>query len=95
MTVETKTSIELADITAVEFECKVCHAKIVFPVENFDSPPISCSACKEHERKQWLIPGSQDFSNLNTLVHTVAVFSSAKKPNGFNLRLHLADSPQK
>jgi DNA replicative helicase MCM subunit Mcm2 (Cdc46/Mcm family) len=95
MTVETRTSIEPSDVTAIEFECRICGTKIVLPIKSFDSPPISCSACKQHDRKQWLIPGSQDFADLNVLVHTVRVFSNTAKPNGFTLRLHLANSDPK
>lgn len=89
MTIETSTSIELSDIAAVEFQCAVCRAKTVIPVGSFKDAPTHCSSCWEQNRKQWLVPGSQDFHDIRMLAQTIQLFSGPQAPAGFQFRLHL------
>lgn len=91
MTIETRTSIELSDITALEFECKDCHTRIMFPVAGFKDPPIYCSVCFEKSKKQWMVLGNQDFRDIHTLGHIIQLFSGMNKPDGFVMRLHITN----
>lgn len=85
MTVETRTTFELPDVKAVEFECTACHAKVSFSIEGFKQPPIRCPGC---DSAQWLIPGSEDYMDIVRLVRTMERFL---KSNGklFSLRFEL------
>jgi hypothetical protein len=62
MTISTKTTLDVSDIQAIEFECMSCHSKVTMPVNTFGGPPISCMTCES--REQWFIPGSQDHANV-------------------------------
>jgi len=85
MTVETKTTLELKDIKAIEFECANCHAKTVFPVAKYENPPTRCASC---ESPQWLIPGSEEWEGLNRLGKTIRKISESRQPS-FTLRLEI------
>jgi hypothetical protein len=87
MTIETNTTLELGDVTAIEFECESCHTKTVLPVAKFKNAPIHCPFCKESP--QWFIPGSRDFADVNVLGRVIQWFSSAEKPKGFVMRFHI------
>jgi hypothetical protein len=92
MTIETRTTIEPSDISAIEFECMTCHVKTMFPLIKFKNAPISCSSCDEGDRKQWFIPGSTDFSHMRALGETLQLFSGVGKPEAFVMRFHLTNA---
>jgi hypothetical protein len=88
MTLETRTTLELKDVKALEFECAKCHTKIAFPITQFSQPPLRCVAC---DGEQWLIGGSQDWESISRFAKAIQWFVS-KPPKGFVLRLELTDS---
>lgn len=90
MTVETKTTIELGDIKAVEFECADCGSKAVLPIAKLATPPMRCSFCQKDT--QWLAPGGRDYSDIVTLGRLIGWFSSGEKPKAFSLRLHVTNA---
>lgn len=46
MSSESRTFIELSDITGVEFECPKCEAKILYPIKKHYEPlPQNCPSC--------------------------------------------------
>ena len=87
MTVEMKTAIELSDIKAIEFECANCRTKLVFPVSRFKHPPTNCGHC---DAKQWLIPGSVEFEELQRLGQAIQRFAN-KDTGGFIMRLEITN----
>jgi DNA replicative helicase MCM subunit Mcm2 (Cdc46/Mcm family) len=62
MTVETRTTMQLSDIKAIEFECTHCHAKRIFQIRNFDTPPLNCGSCGESQ--PWFVANSPDRSDI-------------------------------
>jgi hypothetical protein len=86
MTIETRTTIGINDITAIEFECAKCHTKIAYPVAHLFNAPLRCGTCEESQ--QWLIPDSDDWKDLKQLGLIIQRFS---KPNNqiFFLRLEI------
>lgn len=48
MTSETKTTIEPADILAVELECSVCGTRLSRPVNEYRGEPSGCQNCGAH-----------------------------------------------
>lgn len=90
MTIETKTTIELQDVNAIEFECKECGSKITLSFDKFKQPPTRCSVCERGN--QWLIPGDRNFADLMTLGRVIQWFHGQEKPQRFTLRLCLASS---
>jgi predicted RNA-binding Zn-ribbon protein involved in translation (DUF1610 family) len=47
MTSETRTTIQLSDIKAVEFECVRCHHRLVRPIGTWQTPVFACPECGE------------------------------------------------
>jgi hypothetical protein len=45
MTNETRTTIQLSDIKAIEFECSACHCRIVRPVGGLQPKLLACPEC--------------------------------------------------
>jgi hypothetical protein len=57
MTSEHRTLIELVDITGIEFECKNCTAKILYPLqESYKRLSEQCPNCLE----PWFAKGSMN-----------------------------------
>jgi DNA replicative helicase MCM subunit Mcm2 (Cdc46/Mcm family) len=89
MTIETRTTLELGDIQAIEFECGSCHTKIVFPIGQFKDPPTRCSACGERSG-QWLVHGNADFSEIKNLVFIIQSISTRKQEK-FAMRFQITN----
>ena len=45
MTIETRTTIQLSDIRAIEFECRSCHCRIVRPMGGTQPIMPVCPEC--------------------------------------------------
>jgi predicted RNA-binding Zn-ribbon protein involved in translation (DUF1610 family) len=48
VTIETKYSIKLSDITTVEFECKKCKAASIRNIRDVKKSPYQCPNCGEN-----------------------------------------------
>ena len=75
MTFKTVITIELKDIKAIEFECGACHTKVVYPIEKFSQPLMTCNVCQPN--KQFFVHGGQDVLDLMKMVKTMHRFSDA------------------
>jgi hypothetical protein len=65
MTSETRTVIELKDITGVEFECPGCQAKILYPFsKQYGRFATNCPSCNA----SWLLPNGP---NTHPAAHTI------------------------
>ena len=84
MTIETKTTIELGDISTVEFECNACHSKTVWPLSVSKNPPAKCS-CSE---KEWMTIGGDKYRDLAALISLLQRLA-ASRGEPFTLRLGL------
>jgi hypothetical protein len=73
MTIKTVTTIELKDIKSIEFKCGTCHTKIVYAMDKFTHPVVSCNVCKPD--KQYIEYGSQDYADLIKLGQLIQRFS--------------------
>jgi DNA replicative helicase MCM subunit Mcm2 (Cdc46/Mcm family) len=90
MTIETRTTIEAADIQGIEFECKACRTKILFPIGQLKTPPEECSVCGEKSGR-WLTHGNADFNeikNLDFIIQSMA----RRQYEGFALRFQIRNS---
>ena len=71
MTIETKTTMELKDIKAVEFECATCHTKLVYKIDKFTLPLMFCTVCQKV-----LIPErGKELEDIKQLVYLIKRFS--------------------
>jgi hypothetical protein len=70
MTVETRTTITLGDLTHVEFECGKCYVRTIRPLSDDTFVPATCpaSGC---DNKNWFTMGSQEHQDLRTLINLI------------------------
>lgn len=73
MTVETKTTIQLSDITTIEFECAKCHTVASYPLDVVQHPQGSCAnGCGE-----WMPFAGDTYKSLTKLIELVKRFGKA------------------
>jgi hypothetical protein len=89
MTIETKTTIQLSDLTTVEFECKNCHAIGSWPIDVAKNPPTGCP-CRTD--LPWMAHGGQQFAQIVDLIALVQKLGKADKEL-FVLRFVLKTPP--
>jgi hypothetical protein len=90
MTLETRMTIELKDIKAIELECSVCHAKMVYPIHKFSSPPTTCNICKPP--KTWMVAQGEEYKNLIQLVTLIRNMTGLEEV-GLIMRLDITNAP--
>lgn len=84
MTVETTTTIELKDITAVEFVCKDCRAKTIRKLNDKLVIPTACNNCG----KPWFIADGDEHKGILLLARKLQQYGQGE----FNyLRLQVAN----
>ena len=74
MTVESKTTIELADISTVEFQCKECGFVASYSLNKFKNPPTQCGCGND---KQWMPHGGDTYAAITKMVEAMRRFSTA------------------
>lgn len=88
MTVETKTTIELSDVEAVEFECKNCHSVSKWPISIAKSPPLQCHCGSP---SQWMTLGGDMHTNITHLIELMRQLGKAQN-EPFAMRFTLKTS---
>jgi hypothetical protein len=84
MTIETRGTIEPKDVRSFEIECPKCHSKTVHPLQLEIEFPIVCIHCRD----QWIIPGSQEHTDMMRFLNLLRRYSTAKQ--AFILRFEVA-----
>jgi hypothetical protein len=93
MTIETRATIQLGDVLAVEYRCRTCQAKAVRPLAHFDENgegrphrvPIACGNCGA----AWMMDLSSSDKGLETMFNLVAFFADPNHKMPFDLRLEV------
>jgi hypothetical protein len=84
MTLETRNTIELKDVVAIEYECAGCRAKTVRVLNDKHVIPLTCGNCNT----PWFAQGSNEWRHLQDLVATFAELrSSITKEVGVRLEI--------
>jgi hypothetical protein len=87
MTVETKTTIQPSDISAIEFECLKCHTVTHWPLEVAKNPLTRCHCSEEN----WMPYGGDTYVALANFMALLNRFSKAKaEPYRVRLALNSA-----
>lgn len=73
MTIETRCLIEPKDITAIEFQCRKCGARLVLGLDNLEQVPTSCAKCDT----AFFIHSSQEHSRLHHFIQKIRDFAAA------------------
>lgn len=94
MTTETRTTVQLSDIQAIEFECKKCHAKAVFKIASFEGPPLHCISCGQPPELSgaWFGANSEErtrIADLGRIIRQLARFSDHAETK-FTVRLEVS-----
>jgi hypothetical protein len=84
MTIETRTTVELSDINAVEFECRKCGTKTVRKIDGNYVTPVACDNCKE----QWFLGLGPESGELGHFIERIGYYSGKGFP--YLLRLQIA-----
>jgi DNA-directed RNA polymerase subunit RPC12/RpoP len=85
MTVETRTTIQLGDITEVEIECTKCHARIIWNPRDADHfIPLLCKKCDT----PFFIRNSQEHRDLLQLLSLINTYSHT---GNYHLRFSLGN----
>ena len=83
MTIETRTTIQLRDISEIEIECMGCHTKITWrPSLDQNFIPSSCGKCKE----QFFVEKGQEHNDLLKLMSILNGYLYGT-PGNFALRI--------
>ncbi len=77
MTIETRGTIELKDIAAVEYECSKCHAKTIRPLKQETSNvPGICANCQQI----WFTDGRQETAEFRQFLWLLERYKSSPLP---------------
>ena len=86
MTKETRITIEVQDIKAIEIECEGCNARQVRPVSSWQPNLVSCSVCNS----PLMMPNSDDSRLLTNLAAVLAALTgSAGATRPYKIRLEV------
>jgi hypothetical protein len=83
MTIETKGTIELKDITAVEFRCKQCGHASIRKINDDLKIPALCGNCD----RQYHLGYGPDGQELRNFLYQLAKYASRDAP--YSLRFHV------
>jgi predicted RNA-binding Zn-ribbon protein involved in translation (DUF1610 family) len=83
MTIETINTIEPRDITAVEFSCKACGAKMIRKIDAKFNTPIKCGNCPS----VWFIAGRPEILEMDDFIRMLERYSKNEFP--YILRLQV------
>jgi hypothetical protein len=84
MTVETRTTIEPTDVTAIELECVECHHRIVRNLRNWRNDPAKCDNCGN----AWNVGDAM--KQLQELCSRIRYFSEMTTGHPFVIRFEIA-----
>jgi hypothetical protein len=85
MTTETRTTIELKDIIAVEMLCTKCGSRIVRPI-TLDNAVVT--RCSRGCQVQWFIEGSREHESLVNLLRLIHDCAQIKN-DGYKLQFEV------
>jgi DNA-directed RNA polymerase subunit RPC12/RpoP len=86
MTVETRRTIELRDILAIEYECSQCGAKTIRTLNEKHAIPGMCGNCSA----TWIVDGSQEHRDLIVFVNTLRTFPKSSVNAHVRIKLEVA-----
>lgn len=85
MTVETRSTIGLDDIVALEYECSRCKCTSVRLLDNKHTIPATCGNC----HNGWFADGSQEHRDLELLLNVLRNFPKASINQHVKIKLEL------
>ena len=91
MTFETRTTINLEDIRAIEYECTKCHSRSVRLLDDKHTVASGCNNCNN----RWLADGSQEHEDLKTLLNVLRNFRKSSVNTHVTIRLDISGTELK
>ncbi len=92
MVIETKLTLCLNDIEALEFECKKCHALMIAPITELLKVPERCISCTQ----VFMDPAAKQYDMIYQIVQELrkatVEFAENNEKSGLILRLVLKGS---
>lgn len=91
MTIETKTTIQLSDVKAIEFWCKSCSRMVSYPIGSARNPPFKCECLGS---PQWMGVGDNTYRDLTMLISLIQRYGQTNGEQFF-LRFEVDSAPEK
>ena len=87
MTLENRQLIEPSEVSAIQFECGTCKARISFSLTENREPEamIKCKVCNA----EWIMPRSQEHDSLKQLLDGLSRIRGAMRARQFKLALEV------
>ncbi len=89
MTLETNYLISFTDILCVEYECRKCGVKIVFPL-NKAKAYSQCPSCHE----DWINQGTKEEESIRSLIGYLRTANESLQGRQFSLKLQITAHPK-
>ena len=90
ITVETRSTIGLQDITAIEYECTNCHSKTLRLLDDKHNIPMRCGNCPS----LWFAENSSEHRDLQLLVSVLRDFPRSSVNAHVAIKLEIRDLPK-
>ncbi|MDR5726887.1 MAG: hypothetical protein RB191_05410 [Terriglobia bacterium] len=93
MTSETRTTIQLSDFKAIEFECAQCHSRIIRPITTWQTRLDCCPDCGV----SWIhYRGTMDFfANMASQIAKISSIDNPENQAPFVARFEIAQPARK
>jgi hypothetical protein len=85
MTIETRSTIDLDDITAIEYECSKCHCKTIRALDDKHRVPAVCGNCS----RVWMTDGSREHQELTSFIAGLREFRRSSVNQDVRIRLEV------
>jgi len=85
MTAETRTTIGLGDIVAIEYQCRHCGTKTIRLLNAVHRVPIACGNCNH----PWMTDRSREYAELNDLHSLIRTLATSSIGTQVGIRLEV------
>jgi len=85
MTLETRTTITLGDVAAIEYECAHCRSRTIRLLDDQHSVPLRCGNCSS----LWFADNSNEHNDLKLLVSTLRDIPKSSINQHVTIRLEI------
>lgn len=87
MTIETRSTIGIGDVTAIEYECAHCHSQMIRLLDDKHNIPMRCGNCPA----LWFAEDSNEHNDLKLLVSVLREFPKSSVNAQVAIKLEIRD----
>lgn len=90
MTIETRSTIGIGDITAIEYECLHCHCKTIRLLDDKHNVPLRCGNCSSN----WFADGSREHREICRLLDVLRNFPESSVKTQVAVKFEIRELPK-